>query len=72
MNFIITDKSYLLHYTVYKNLFSLRSQYFAKLAISSKRRVSIERCLCPEILVWFFLYSYVTKGIRLRSVVLPF
>jgi len=51
MNFIITDKSYLLHYTVYKNLFSLRSQYFAKLAISSKRRVSIERCLCPEILV---------------------
>jgi len=32
----------------------------------------IERYLCPEILVWFFLYNYVAKGIRLPSAVLPF
>jgi len=30
---------------------------------------SIERCLCPEILVYFFLYSYVTKNkIAVRSI----
>jgi len=50
----------------------LRSQYFAKIAISSKRRFSTERCLCPKIIVWLFLYSCVAKGIRLRSAVLPF
>jgi len=56
-----------------KIFFSLRSQYFAKFAISrpSKRRFSIERWLYPEILVWFFLYSYVTKATGLRSAVLP-
>ena len=62
----------LIYYIIYKIAFSLRSQYFDKFAISSKRRFSIERCLCPEIFVWFFLYSYVTKHIRLRSAVLPF
>ena len=56
----------LMYYIIYKNLFSLRSQYFAKVAISSKRRFSIERCLCPEILVWFFLYSHVAKGISFK------
>jgi len=44
----------LIRYIIYKKLFSLRSQYFAKFARSSKRRFSIERCLCPEIHVWFF------------------
>ena len=61
---VFCNKSYLLHYKI---VFSLRSQYFAKFATSRKRSFSIERCLRPEILVWFFLYSYVTKGIRLRS-----
>ena len=46
----------LIYYIINKNLFSLRSQYFAKFAISSKRRFSIERCLCPQILVCCFLY----------------
>jgi len=36
------------------------------------RTFPVERCLCPNILVWFFFCSYVTKGIRLRSAVLPF
>ena len=39
----------LFYYIIYKIFFSLRSQYFAKLVISSKRRFSIERCLYPEI-----------------------
>jgi len=49
---VFCNKSYLLHY-IYKIVQSKksRSQYFAKFAISSKRRFSIERCLCPEILV---------------------
>jgi len=64
--------SYLLHYTVYKIFFNLRNQYFVKFAVISKQRFSIEGCLCPEILVWFFLYSYITKGIKLRSAVLLF
>jgi len=62
----------LICYIIYKIFFSLRSQCFAKFARSRKRRFSNERRLCPEILVRFFLYSYVTKGIRLRSAVLPF
>ena len=37
-------------YIVY-DFFSLRSQYFAKFAVRSKRRFPSERCLCPEILV---------------------
>jgi len=37
--------------TLYIRFFSLRSQYFAKFATSSKRRFSIERRLCSEILV---------------------
>jgi len=41
---------------VYNIFFSLRNQYSAEFAIS-KRRFSIERCLCPEIRVWFFMYS---------------
>ena len=41
----------LIYYIIYENLFSLRSQCFAKFAISRKRRFSIERCLCPEIRV---------------------
>ena len=45
----------LIYYIIRKIFFSLRSQSFAKFAIS-KRRFSIERCLCPEIIVWFFLY----------------
>ena len=40
-----------MYYIIYKIFFSLRSQYFAKFAISSKRRFSIESCLCSEILV---------------------
>ena len=63
-------KSYLLHF-IYKFVQSKKS-LFCSVAISSQRRFSIESCLCPEILVWFFLYSYVTEGIRLRSAVLPF
>jgi len=62
----------LIYYIIYRLFFSLRCQYFAKCAISIKRRFSIECYLCPEILVWFFLYSYVTIDIRLRSAVLPF
>jgi len=46
----------LIYYIIYENLFSLRSQCFAKFSISRKRRFSIERCLCPEIRVWCFLY----------------
>ena len=61
------NESFYYIWLVYNTFFSLRTQYFAKFAISSKRRFSIERCLCPEILVWSFLYSYVTKDIRLRS-----
>ena len=57
----------LFYYIIYNIFFSLRSQYFAKFAKSSKRRFLIERCLYPEILVWFFLYSYVANGIGLRS-----
>jgi len=60
----------LIYYIIHKIFFNLRSQYFANLATSSKRWFSIERRLSPEILVGFFLYSYVTKGIRLRSAVL--
>jgi len=41
----------LLYYIICKIFFSPRSQYFAKFAVSSKRRFSTERCLCPEILV---------------------
>jgi len=49
---VFCNKSYLLHY-IYKFVQSKkpRSQYFAKFAISRKRRFSIERCLFPEILV---------------------
>jgi len=61
-----------IYYIIYKIFLNLRNQYFAKFSVSSKQRFSIEDCLCPEILVWLFLYSYITKGIRLRSVVLPF
>ena len=45
----------LIYYIVYKTFFNLRSQYCAKLAVSSKLRFSIEGCLCPEILVRLFL-----------------
>ena len=41
----------LIYYIVYKIFFNLRSQYCAKLAVSSKQMFSIEGCLCPEILV---------------------
>ena len=60
-----------IYYIIYK-IFQSKNQHFAKFAISRKRTFPIERCLCPNILVWFFLYSYVTKGIKLRSAMLPF
>jgi len=41
----------LIYFIIHKIFFSLTSQYFAKFAISSKRRFSIERCPCPEILI---------------------
>ena len=53
---VFSNKCYLLHYI--EDFFNLRSQYFATFAISSKRRFSIEHCLCPEILFLFFFYSY--------------
>ena len=52
--------------------FQSKKSLLCKFAISSMQRFSIERCLCPEILLRFFLYSCVTKGIRLQSAVLPF
>jgi len=61
----------LIYYISHKIFLSLRSQYLAKFAINSKGRFSIDLCLCPEIVVWFFLYRYVAKGV-LRSAVLPF
>jgi len=66
---VFCNNSYLLHYI---DLFQSKKSAFAKFAVSSKRRFPIESCLCPEILVWFFLYSYVTNCIRLRSAVLRF
>jgi len=42
--------THLIYYIIYKIFFSLRSQYFAKFAISSKRTFSVKRCQCPEIL----------------------
>jgi len=66
---VFCNKSDLLHRIFF---FSLRSQYFAKFAVSSSRRLLSERCLYPEILAWFFLYSYVTKGMRLQSAVMAF
>jgi len=40
----------LIYYIIYKIFYSLRSQYFAKFAKSSKRRFSIERRLRQKIL----------------------
>ena len=65
---VFCNKSDLLHYM--QDCVQSK-KYSDKFAIRSKRRFSIERCLCPEILIWSFLYSYVTKRIRLRSAVLP-
>jgi len=41
----------LIYYNLCKIFFSQNSQYFAKFGISSKRRFSIECCLCLDILV---------------------
>jgi len=41
----------LIYYIIYKIFFYLINKYFAKFAVSSKQRFSIEVCLCPEILV---------------------
>jgi len=41
----------LIYYIIYNIFFNLRNQYFAKFALSSKQRFSVEGCLCPEILV---------------------
>jgi len=41
----------LIYHIMCKIFFSLKSQYFAEFSIGSKRRFSVECCLCPEILV---------------------
>ena len=38
----------LIHYIIYNIVFNLK--YFAQFSISNKRRFSVERCMCPEIL----------------------
>jgi len=67
-------RSTVIKFIYYINLiyFSLGSQYFAKFAVSSKRRFSIEPSLYPEFLVWFYVRSHATQDMRLRSAVLPF
>jgi len=42
---------YLLYYIMYQILFGPISQYFATAGICGKQGFSIERCLCPDILV---------------------
>jgi len=41
----------LIYYITYKIFFNQRNQCFAKFAVSSNQRFSVEGCLCPDILV---------------------
>jgi len=62
----------LIYYIIYKILFNLRNQYFAKFAVSVSKDFHLKAVCVRKVLFDSFLYSYVTKDIRLRSAVLPF
>jgi len=61
---VFCNKSYLLHCIRNCSVWEVNKSVFCYICrVSSKRRFSIERCLCPEILVFFFLYSYEQKAL---------
>jgi len=61
----------LIYYIICKIFFGLRSQDFAKFAISIKRRFSLN-AVCVQKFLFDSFVQFVTKGIRLRSEVLLF
>jgi len=62
----------LIYYIVYKILFNLRNQYFTKFSVSVSKDFQLKSVCVQKVFFDSFLYSYVTKDIRLRSAVLPF
>jgi len=62
----------LIYYIAYMILFNLRNQYFTKFAVSVSKDFQLKSVCVQKVFFDSFLYSYVTKDIRLRSAVLPF
>ena len=63
----------LIYDIIYKIIFCLRSQYFAKFAVSSKRDFQLNAvCVQKFLFDSFCRVSYATKRMRLRSALSPF